>query len=46
MAQEPRLGALPAMMPYGNMVYDTCMPDVCTKDELQVRWGSGVVTLG
>ncbi|XP_045112789.1 nose resistant to fluoxetine protein 6-like isoform X2 [Portunus trituberculatus] len=35
LAREPRMGALPAVMPYGNMVYDTCMPDVCTKEELQ-----------
>ncbi|XP_063852764.1 nose resistant to fluoxetine protein 6-like [Scylla paramamosain] len=35
LAWEPRTSAVPLAVPYGNVQYDTCMPDVCTKEELQ-----------
>ncbi|XP_045112513.1 nose resistant to fluoxetine protein 6-like isoform X1 [Portunus trituberculatus] len=35
LAREPRMGVMPLAVPFGNVQYDTCMPDVCTKEELQ-----------
>ncbi|XP_063852950.1 nose resistant to fluoxetine protein 6-like isoform X3 [Scylla paramamosain] len=35
LVREPRTGVMPLAVPYGNLQYDTCMPDVCTKEELQ-----------
>ncbi|KAK8371736.1 hypothetical protein O3P69_016251 [Scylla paramamosain] len=35
LAQEPRMDMVPFVMPYRYMQYDTCMPDVCSKEELQ-----------
>lgn len=43
LAREARMGVLPSALPYGTVQYDTCMPDVCTKEELQVSFLVGVV---